>query len=140
MGVLSWLYCGTTSTPQYPCEDVIQDQPRCHQGGCKPPDTVTGTLFSCVEDSPSLSVFDTDSFHSIMQKLIYICKRARLDIKPAISYLCKRVSDLKEEDDKKLTQVIGYLERTLDDERVLGATSLSTLCTWVETSYAVHST
>ena len=73
-----------------------------------------------------------------MQKLLYICKRARPDIEPAVSYLCKRVSELCKDDDNKLTRVLGYLEKTLKDKRVIGTTDIQNLVTWVDASYAPH--
>ena len=44
------------------------------QGGSKPPNPSTGTLFIHDEDSPSLETPDAHYFHSIVQKLLSICK------------------------------------------------------------------
>ena len=109
------------------------------QGGCKPPNPATGQLFTRDPKSDPLSTKDSDLFHSIVQKLLYICKRARPDIEPAISYLCTRVTSPTKEDDIKLTRILGFLEKTIDDKRVMGATSLNNLYTWVDASYGVHS-
>ena len=108
------------------------------QGGCKPRNPAAHDLFSQDETSDQLSLNEADLFHSVVQKLLYICKRARPDVEPAISYLCTRVSSPTKEDDNKLTRVLGFLEKTIDDERVLGAVDLDTLCTWVDASYGVH--
>ena len=108
------------------------------QGGCKPPNPATSQLFSTDLESEVLSDDDSDLFHSIVQKLLYICKRARPDIEPVVSYLCTRVSSSSKEDDTKLTRVLGFLEKTINDERIIGATDLNTLYTWVDASYGVH--
>ena len=34
--------------------------------------------------------------------------------------------------------MIGYLNRTIDDKRVIGVSSLKTLVTWVDAAYAVY--
>ena len=74
-----------------------------------------------------------------MQKLLYICKRARPDIEPVISYLCTRVSNLNIVDDVKLTRVLRYLHDTIDDCRIIDIDDIDTLRTWVDAAYAVHS-
>ena len=73
-----------------------------------------------------------------MQKLLYICKRGRPDIEPALSYLCTRVSCPTIEDENKLFRVHDFLSNTVDDPRVLGANSLENLYMWVDASYATH--
>ena len=73
-----------------------------------------------------------------MQKLLYICKRSRPDIEPAISFLCTRVANPNVEDDVKLTRVLRYLQDTIEDRRVIGINDIDTLETWVDAAYAVH--
>ena len=96
------------------------------QGGCKP------------ADSEPLSKNEADYFHSVVQKLLYICKRTRPDIEPAQSYLCTRVSEPRKDDNDKLTCVLGFLEKILKDKRKIGATDLQNLVTWVDPSYVPH--
>ena len=60
---------------------------------CKKPVTpASSNLFDEYESSQPLSSDQSDIFHSIVQNLLYICKRARPDIEPALSFLCTRVS------------------------------------------------
>ena len=33
---------------------------------------------------------------------------------------------------------MGFLKRTIDDIRIIGATSLTDVCTWIDAAYAVH--
>ena len=109
-----------------------------NQGGCKPSSPATANLFNPGDDASCLSKDESDTFHSVVQKLLYICKRARPDVEPAVAYLCTRVSAPNVDDGNKLTRVLGFLDKTINDERVIGAIDLNTLCSWVDASYGVH--
>ena len=65
-------------------------------------------------------------------------KRARLDIDLTISFFCTRVRDSSEDYWKKLKRVLGWLEATIEDVRIIGANSLEQIFTWIDASYAVH--
>ena len=39
---------------------------------------------------------------------------------------------------KKLRRVLAWIKQTIDDPRIIGATSLEDLFTWVDASYGVH--
>ena len=81
---------------------------------------------------------EPNNFHSVVQKLLYICKQARPDIEPALSFLCTRVSNPTVDDKKKLNRILDYLKDTIDDVRTIGADSLEKLYMWIDSSYAVH--
>jgi len=68
-----------------------------------------------------------DKFHRIVAKLLYVTKRARVDILLAIAFLCTRVADPDVHDWKKLKRVLQYLRGTLDDVMRFGADSLFNL-------------
>lgn len=61
----------------------------------------------------------SDTFHSVVIKLIYVSKRARLDIETAIAFMYTKISKDTQEDSKKLRRLIVYLQRTIDDTRVI---------------------
>ena len=65
-------------------------------------------------------------------------KRVRPDIETAISFLMRRVSKSDVDDWWKLKRVLAYLKNTIDDVRIIGASSLTQILTWVDASYAVH--
>ena len=109
------------------------------QSGKKPATPATNDLFMKNDEAKSLSIEKSDTFHSIVQKLLYICKRGWPDIEPALSYLCTRVANPTIEDEEKLFRVLDYLSDTLDDDQIIGADDLDTLDMWVDASYAVHS-
>ena len=48
------------------------------------------------------------------------------------------MSKSTEEDWKKLKRVLAFLQGTIDDERIIGATSLTALFAWVDAAYGVH--
>ena len=71
----------------------------------------------------------SEIYHSVVQKVMYLCKRAKPDIEPALSYLCNKVSKPNQGDRTKLDRVLDFLKATKDDKRVSGATSLDKLMT-----------
>ena len=95
-------------------------------------------LFETSDDDERLSPELADKFHRIVAKLLYVTKRARVDILLAIAFLCTRVADPDVQDWKKMKRVLQYLRGTLDDVMRLGADSLFEMKTWVDASYAVH--
>jgi uncharacterized protein YeaC (DUF1315 family) len=72
-------------------------------------------LFESSQGSPCLDQKRKENFHSIVAKLLYACKRSRLDIQLSVAYLCTRVSKSTEEDWGKLKRVLEYLNGTLDE-------------------------
>ena len=95
-------------------------------------------LFNVNEEAEQLGKEQSEIFHSTTAKLLYIMQRARPDIETAVSFLMKRVSKSNIEDWKKLRRVIGFLKGTVDELRVIGATSLSEILTFIDSAYAVH--
>ena len=88
--------------------------------------------------SPVLSKEKSEKFHSIVAKLLFITKRTQPDIETAISYLTTRVSKSNEHDWFKMKRVLSFLKYTLNDKRIIGASSLHDLYTWIDAAYAVH--
>ena len=54
-------------------------------------------------------------------QLLFLSQRARPDIRPAVSFLNSRLLQLDEDDYKKLTRVMRYLDTTVDMPLVLAA-------------------
>jgi hypothetical protein len=76
--------------------------------------------------------------HTVMQ-LLYLSQRARPDIRSAVSFLCGRLTKPDQDDYKKLTRVVKYLDSTVDMPLVLSADASGKIRWWVDASYAVHS-
>ena len=84
-------------------------------------------IFSVDENSVPLRKERSDTFHSVVAKLLYISKRGRPDIEVAVAFLCRRVSKSTEEDWLKLKRILGFLKGTIDDVRIIGAENLQDL-------------
>ena len=88
--------------------------------------------------SPELNDKKSKVFHSVTAKLLFITKRARPDIETCVSYLTTRVAKSNDRDWCKLKRVLNFLQHAIDDPRIIGASSLLDLYTWIDASYAVH--
>ena len=62
-----------------------------------------------------------EEFHTTVAKGLFLCKRARPDLQPAIPFLCTRVSQPDVDDWKKLLRMLKYMYRTKDMPLVLEA-------------------
>ena len=108
------------------------------QKGRMPATSALSNLFDQKEDDELLPAELADTYHSVVQKLMYVCKCARPDIKPALSYLCTKVSNPSVCDQDKLFRLLDFIKNSLDDKRVIGTTSLERLITWVDAAFATH--
>jgi hypothetical protein len=81
------------------------------------------------EFSKKLEEEQRSIFHTCVMKVMFLCKRARSDIDPAIAFLSSRVNDTSEDDWKKLLRVLGFLKGTINDVLTLEADDTNTL-TW----------
>jgi hypothetical protein len=95
-------------------------------------------LFQVNDECEQLNETKSEIFHSVVAKLLFIMKRARPDLETTISFLMKRVSKSDTDDWKKLKRCLGFIKKTIEDRRILGADSLDTLYTWVDASHAIH--
>ena len=95
-------------------------------------------LFQINEDDPLLVKCKSDTFHSLVMKLMWIEKRVRPDIETAIAFLSTRVSCPNITDWSKLKRVLQYLHTTIHLKRIIGADNLHSLYTWIDAAYAVH--
>ena len=95
-------------------------------------------LFMVNEDAERLPEKQRETFHSITAKMLFITKRVRPDLEPTVAFLCTRVTESSIDDWKKLKRMMGFAKKTIDDVRIVGATSLTELFTWIDAAYAVH--
>jgi hypothetical protein len=82
-------------------------------------------LFTVDGGSEQLDKRQGEFFHSIVAKLLYVSKRARIGAQLAIALLCTRVSCSTEQDWSKLIQLLQHFNGTLDMPLILGANSLT---------------
>ena len=88
-------------------------------------------------DCEKLTTDKSESFHFI-EKILHIMKRDRQDLETDVSYLCTRVSKSDFDDWKKLRRIIAFIKVTINEKRVIGAKSLSSMFTWVDAAHAVN--
>jgi hypothetical protein len=72
-------------------------------------------LFRVDEKSPKLSDDKRELFHRVVAQGLFLCKRARLDISPAIAFLTTRVRAPTHEDWSKLVRMMRFLKGTVFD-------------------------
>ena len=77
-------------------------------------------------------------FHSIVAKLLYISKRARLDIQVATAFLSTRVQKPTENDWQKLRRLIQYLHGTIHMARYVSLKNILEMDIFIDASHAVH--
>lgn len=99
---------------------------------------VTNKLFFVNKDCEKLDKEKSEIFHSVTAKVLFITKRVRPDLETTVAFLCTRVSKSDLDNWKKLKQMMGFLKRAIDDVRIIGATSLTDVYTWIDAAYTVH--
>ena len=82
-------------------------------------------LLNVNKESPALSTKKAETFHHIIGKLLYVAKRARLDILPAVMFMCRRVKSPTEQDWVKLKRLLQYINGTIDMTRTLSIQNFS---------------
>ena len=95
-------------------------------------------LFKVDEKSPALSEEDKESFHTKTAQGLFLCKRARPDISPAIAYFTTRVRNPNEDDRRKLSRMMKFLKQTAKDKLTLRSDGSRNLHWHVDASFAVH--
>jgi hypothetical protein len=99
----------------------------------------TSELFNISEDSPVLGAEGLEDFHTGVAKLLYLAKRCRPDILPAISFLSSRVGKATNEDLVKFQRVFKYLRATR--EKVMKfrkGVAEPEVMAYVDAGYGIH--
>jgi hypothetical protein len=98
-------------------------------------------LFTVNEEPDSehmLSTDDSEYFHTMTAKLLFLSKRARPDVQTPVAFLCTRVKAPDQDDYKKLARVVKYLRDTPKLYLTLEADGTHILTWWIDASFAVH--
>ena len=93
-------------------KNILDDLPRKYLG--KTITSAENHLFEVNKTTLKLSERDTQSLHTIVDKLLFLYKRARPDILTGVAFLTTQVRDPRKDDDKKLGHIINYLSKTRD--------------------------
>jgi hypothetical protein len=95
-------------------------------------------LFKVNDSDKPLSRDKKETFHTFVAKGLFVCKRARPDIQPAIAFLATRVKDANEQDWFKLVRLMKYLNHSKEDVLRLQADDKATITWYLDAAFAVH--
>jgi hypothetical protein len=98
----------------------------------------TAGLFVMNHASPPLTAAEAKKYHTSVAKLLYLAKRARVDILLAVSYLCTRVKAPTRDDQAKLARVLKYLNGTMEYVQVLQPSARMLLEGYIDASFGCH--
>jgi hypothetical protein len=79
-----------------------------------------------------------ETFHTFVAKGLFVCKRGRQDIQPAIAFLTTRVKGPTKQDWKKLVRLMGFLKFTKDEVARLSVDDEGIINWYVDAAFAVH--
>ena len=95
-------------------------------------------LFEIDDNGIKLKPEQKHIFHELVEKLLFIGKRARTDLQTAISFLSTRVREPDTDNYKELIRLMKYLKSTKDIPLTLEANNSGCIRWWVDSSFAVH--
>jgi hypothetical protein len=96
-------------------------------------------LFTAKNENPvSLDEATLQMFHTNTAKLLFLSKRGRPDVQPAVAYLTTLVKSPDEDDYKKLSRVMKYLRGSIDRVLTLEADKTHIVKWWVDAAFTVH--
>ena len=98
----------------------------------------TAKLFTVDKNAKALSDKERTNFHTFVMKCMFLCKRARQDIQPGISFLSTRTIKPNEGDWRKLIRLLFFLKATQNDVAELEADDSQTIQWHVDALFAVH--
>jgi hypothetical protein len=98
----------------------------------------TAGLFKINPAARALSVREAKQFHTTVAKLLYLSKRARVDILLAVAFLTTRVKAPTTDDAVKLDRVLKYLNGTADQVLVLQPTADMKIGGYIDASFGCH--
>ena len=90
------------------------------------------------EESEMLEESEQKSFHSDVAKILFIAKRTKLAILPAISFLASRVNKANKKDKSKLDKIFAYLNETKYELIKYKCNSKVELSSFIDASWATH--
>jgi Reverse transcriptase (RNA-dependent DNA polymerase) len=117
-------------------KDMLKDLPKDMDGIA--PNPAASYLFEVDESATKLNEDVSIMYHHNTAKLLFLCKRARPDVQPAVAFLSTRVKAPDDDDYKKLGRTLKYLRGTLYMPLTLEAEDINIIKWYVDASFAVH--
>ena len=100
---------------------MVEQFPQEFLKGAKVASPWNENLFKVQTESPALDADMAKRFHTVTAQGLFLCKRGRPDIAPAIAYLTTRVQKPNYDDWGKLCRLMKFLNQTVDDRLTLSA-------------------
>ena len=91
-----------------------------------------------VDKGKKLGPMKQELLHTMVAKSLFLTMRARPDIKLTVAFLCTRVKEPTTYDWFKLTRMMEYLKKTVNDCLTIRLDNLSRTVFSIDASYAVH--
>ena len=95
-------------------------------------------LFKINEDCEKTDAATADLFHHYTAQLLFLSKRARPDLQTAVAFLTTRVREPDNDDYKKLSRVMKYLQQYPHLPLILGSDGKGNIYWSVDAAFAVH--
>jgi hypothetical protein len=95
-------------------------------------------LFIVNQNSPRLKKNKADTFHTYTAKGLFVGKRGRQDMGPAIAFLTTRVQQPTKQDWTKLVQMMRFLSATKEDKPTFELNRMNIIEWYLDASFAVH--
>ena len=121
--------------PNY-IETLLEECPADMDGTAVSP--AANYLFDINENAEKLDSDQSDEYHHLTAKLLYLCKRVRPEMQPTVAFLCTRVKQPDVDDWKKLGRCIKYLRESKDLPLTLEAGENLAINWWIDASFATH--
>lgn len=95
-------------------------------------------LFKVDETSPKLEQEKAEHFISFVYRALFVSKRGRQDVSPAVAFLTTRVQSPTKQDWEKLKKMMRFLYRTEDDIACFEANNMRCFHWHLDAAFAVH--
>ena len=95
-------------------------------------------LFKVNKTTRKLSKKCTQAFHTILAKLVFLCKQVRPDILTRVAFLTTQVREPDKDNNKKLSRILKYLIGTRDHVLTLESDGTGRVKWWLDAAFAIH--
>ena len=96
-------------------ESMVDNFPADELGGSAVASPWNEHLFKVQDKSPKLEKEQAELLHTVTAQGLFLCKRARPDVSPAIAYLTTQVRGPNQDDWSKLVRMMKFLKQTAKD-------------------------
>ena len=113
---------------------ILDELPKKYQGRSITP--AANHLIKVNKTTRKLGKKDSQAFYTIVEKMLFMCKRAQPDILTKLALLSTRGRD--PDKDKKLSWILEYLSGTRDLVLTLESDGARTVKWWMDVAFTVH--